>query len=48
MDHNLPEIPALPDAYIVPVTDNHLGYIEKQATPQTLQSYDIALYSIRI
>ncbi len=44
VDHNLPEIPALPDAYVVPITDNYLGYVEKQATSQTLQSYEIAFY----
>ncbi|WP_438710142.1 SNF2-related protein [Aquimarina muelleri] len=41
VDHNLPGIPALPDAYVVPITENHLGYGEKQATSQTLESFKI-------
>ncbi|MHA7056158.1 hypothetical protein ACWGOQ_0002990 [Aquimarina sp. M1] len=42
VDHNnLPGIPPLPEAYIVPVNDERLGYVEKQATPQTLASFKI-------
>lgn len=41
VDHNLPEIPLLPEAYVVPVTNGHLGYVEKQAIPETLESYNI-------
>lgn len=38
---NLPGIPPLPEAYIVPVSNNKLGYVEKQATPATLGSFEI-------
>ncbi|WP_051336108.1 SNF2 helicase associated domain-containing protein [Aquimarina latercula] len=42
VDHNnLPGIPPLPEAYIVPVTNDRLGYVEKQATPATLKSFEI-------
>ncbi|WP_299184283.1 SNF2 helicase associated domain-containing protein [uncultured Aquimarina sp.] len=42
VDHNnLPGIPPLPEAYIVPVTNERLGYVEKQATPATLKSFGI-------
>ncbi len=41
VDHNLPGIPPLPEAYIVPITNNQLGYVEKQATPDTLKSFGI-------
>ncbi len=41
IDHSFSEIPLLPEAFIVSKTNNTLGYIEKQATPQTLQSYAI-------
>ncbi|WP_378182211.1 hypothetical protein [Aquimarina sp. SS2-1] len=42
VDHeNLSGIPPLPEAYIVPVTDDHLGYVEKQATSATLKSLEI-------
>ncbi|WP_405208186.1 hypothetical protein [Aquimarina sp. LLG6339-5] len=42
VDHNnLPGIPPLPEAYIVPVTNERLGYVEKQATPATLKSFEI-------
>jgi len=38
---NLPGIPPLPEAYIVPVNNDRLGYVEKQATPATLESFGI-------
>ncbi len=41
-DHNFPEVPPLPEAYIVNTTVDSLGYIEKQATPETLESYGIS------
>jgi len=42
IDHaNLPEIPCLPEAFLVPEKDNHLGYVAKQATPDTLASFKI-------
>ncbi|MBW1294383.1 SNF2 helicase associated domain-containing protein [Aquimarina litoralis] len=42
VDHaNLPGIPPLPEAYIVPVKPNGLGYVEKQATPPILDSFGI-------
>ncbi|WP_299255852.1 SNF2 helicase associated domain-containing protein [uncultured Aquimarina sp.] len=42
VDHNnFPGIPPLPEVYIVPVNNNRLGYVEKQATPQTLASFEI-------
>lgn len=42
VDHaNLPSIPPLPEAYIVPIKPNGLGYVEKQATPTILDSFDI-------
>ncbi|WP_103072392.1 DEAD/DEAH box helicase [Aquimarina sediminis] len=41
VDNNFPEIPSLPEAYIVPITNERLGYVEKQATPQTIESYKI-------
>ncbi|MDH7445252.1 hypothetical protein [Aquimarina sp. 2201CG14-23] len=42
VDHNnIPGIPPLPEAYIVPVTNGSLGYVEKQATPGTLESFGI-------
>lgn len=42
IDTNFPEIPPLPEAYVVPNTNEYLGYVEKQATPQTLESYGLA------
>lgn len=42
VDHaNLPGIPPLPEAYIVPIKPNGLGYVEKQATPAILDSFEI-------
>ncbi|WP_109851556.1 DEAD/DEAH box helicase [Aquimarina sp. AU58] len=41
VDHNFSEIPLLPEAYVVPITNGHLGYVEKQAIPETLESYNI-------
>ncbi|WP_108869722.1 DEAD/DEAH box helicase [Aquimarina aquimarini] len=41
VNHNLAQLPPVPEAYIVPVTEERLGYVEKQATPQTLESYKI-------
>ncbi|MFD2564200.1 hypothetical protein [Aquimarina rubra] len=42
VDHNkLSGIPPLPEAYIVPVNNDRLGYVEKQATAQTLASFEI-------
>jgi non-specific serine/threonine protein kinase len=41
VNHNFSEIPPLPEAYLVPIIDEHLGYVEKQAIPETLKSYDI-------
>ncbi|WP_299214795.1 SNF2 helicase associated domain-containing protein [uncultured Aquimarina sp.] len=42
VDHNnFPGIPPLPETYIVPVNNDRLGYVEKQATPQTLASFKI-------
>ncbi len=42
VDHkNFSGIPPLPEAYIVPVNDDYLGYVKKQATPQTLTSFEI-------
>ncbi len=42
VDHkNLPEIPPLPEAYIVPLSEDKLRYVEKLATPETLSSFDI-------
>ncbi len=38
---NFPEIPSLPEAFIVPKTDAGLGYVEKQATPDTIKSFEI-------
>ncbi|GAA3513641.1 hypothetical protein GCM10022393_29310 [Aquimarina addita] len=40
-DNKLPGMPPLPEVYIVPVTNESLGYVEKQATPATLKSFDI-------
>ncbi len=36
-----PGISVLPEAYIVPIINNELGYVEKQATTTTLQSIQI-------
>ncbi|GAA4274080.1 DEAD/DEAH box helicase [Aquimarina gracilis] len=44
-DYNHPEVPALPEAYIVHKKDDTLGYIEKQATGVTLKSYSISTLS---
>ncbi len=41
VSHSHPGIPFLPEAYIVPVTNDSLGYVEKQATPDTLRSLEI-------
>ncbi|GAA4277091.1 DEAD/DEAH box helicase [Aquimarina mytili] len=41
-DHGFSEIPPLPEVYIVGKTNDALGYIEKQATSQTLESYNIS------
>ncbi|WP_271767477.1 DEAD/DEAH box helicase [Aquimarina algiphila] len=38
------ELPPLPEAYIVAIKENHLGYIEKQAIPSTLESFNISYY----
>jgi len=38
---HLSGIPSLPEAYIVPLSDNGLGYVEKQATSATLESFGI-------
>lgn len=40
-DSTIPEIPLLPEAYIINKEGSNLGYIEKQATPQTLESFNI-------
>jgi len=39
--HNLLDLPPLPEAYIVSIKDNQLGYIEKQASLNTLDSFNI-------
>ncbi|PKV49601.1 non-specific serine/threonine protein kinase [Aquimarina sp. MAR_2010_214] len=44
VDHSLSKIPLLPEAYVVPITNGHLGYVEKQATPETLESYEIIFH----
>lgn len=41
VNHSFSEIPPLPEAYVVPITNGHLGYVEKQAIPETLESYGI-------
>lgn len=38
VDNKFLDIPPLPEAYIVPTTNDFLGYVVKQATPQTLDS----------
>jgi len=40
--HNLLDLPPLPEAYIVSIKDNQLGYIEKQASLNTLDSFNIS------
>lgn len=39
--HNFVDIPPLPEAFIVSKKGTHLGYIEKQALPETLDSVGI-------
>ncbi len=36
------DLPSLPEAYIVATKEKRLGYIEKQAIPNTLESFNIA------
>ncbi len=39
--HSSSDIPLLPEAFVVSIKDNTLGYIEKLATTETLKSYGI-------
>jgi len=41
VSHSHPGIPFLPEAYIIPIVNDTLGYVEKQATPETLKSLNI-------
>ncbi|WP_051477586.1 hypothetical protein [Aquimarina pacifica] len=42
IDSNIVDIPLLPEAYIVPLSnEGHLEYIEKQATSETLNSHGL-------
>ncbi|MDY8136555.1 DEAD/DEAH box helicase [Aquimarina sp. 2201CG5-10] len=40
-DHSFKDIPPLPEPYVVPLNNNRLGYVEKQATPEILDSLEI-------
>ena len=42
-DPKIPELPFLPEAYIIAVENGKLGYLKKVATSDTLSSFDITI-----